>query len=89
MLLTAGFRLLRDSRRPKALAWVFLGTAIIVLLGTLPLTEGVGVLFAQAKIWIAQVPVLAGARGILLGIVLGVVATGLRVLMGADRRYTD
>jgi hypothetical protein len=89
VLLTAGFRLLRDSRRPKALTWVFLGTAIIVLLGTLPLTEGVGVLFAQAKIWISQVPVLAGARGILLGIVLGVVATGLRVLMGADRPYTD
>ncbi len=89
VLLTAGFRLLRDSHRPKALTWVFLGTAVIVLLGTIPAPVGVGALLEQAKVWITQVPVLAGARGILLGIVLGVVATGLRVLMGADRPYTD
>jgi len=30
---------------------------------------------------------LAGARGILLGIGLGVVSTGLRILIGADRPF--
>jgi nitrate reductase gamma subunit len=36
---------------------------------------------------ISQLPV-AGARGILLGIALGTLATGLRILMGADRPYS-
>jgi hypothetical protein len=31
---------------------------------------------------------MAGARGILLGVALGSLATGLRILMGADRPYT-
>jgi hypothetical protein len=35
------------------------------------------------------VPTLAGVRGILLGVALGTIATGLRVLMGAERPYTD
>jgi hypothetical protein len=30
---------------------------------------------------------MAGARGILLGVALGTVATGLRILIGADRPY--
>jgi hypothetical protein len=34
-----------------------------------------------------QIPAVGGARGILLGVALGAVATGLRVLMGADRPY--
>jgi len=35
------------------------------------------------KDWIISVPALAGVRGILLGIALGIIATGLRVLIGA------
>ncbi len=31
---------------------------------------------------------IAGARGILLGIALGGLTTGLRILMGADRPYS-
>jgi hypothetical protein len=31
---------------------------------------------------------IAGARGILLGIALGSVTTGLRILLGADRPYS-
>jgi hypothetical protein len=31
---------------------------------------------------------IAGARGILLGIALGSLTTGLRILMGADRPYS-
>jgi len=33
-----------------------------------------------------QVPV-AGARGILLGVALGSIVTGIRVLIGSDRPY--
>jgi len=30
---------------------------------------------------------VAGARGILLGVSLGVIATGVRILIGSDRPY--
>lgn len=35
------------------------------------------------------IPSIAGARGLLLGIALGVVATGLRVLLAQDRPYRE
>lgn len=38
--------------------------------------------------FLQQIP-LAGARGILLGIALGSLVTGIRVLMGADRPYGE
>jgi hypothetical protein len=41
------------------------------------------------KDWVLDVPALAGARGILLGVALGTAATGLRVLLGLDRPYVD
>jgi len=37
--------------------------------------------------WLAQVPAIAGARGLLLGVALGTVATGIRILIGVDRPY--
>lgn len=81
----ASARLLR--RRIDLLSGVFLATTLVVLLASAPLfgieIPGLG----ELRDWIAQVPATAGARGILLGVALGVVATGLRVLMGADRPY--
>lgn len=81
----ASARLLR--RRIDLLSGVFLATTLVVLLATAPLfgieIPGLG----ELRDWIAQVPATAGARGILLGVALGVIATGLRVLMGADRPY--
>lgn len=37
--------------------------------------------------WVAHTWSLAGTRAILLGVSLGAIATGLRVLLGADRPY--
>ena len=36
---------------------------------------------------ITQILALAGSRAILMGVALGVIATGLRILIGADRPY--
>jgi hypothetical protein len=63
---------------------------IIVLLGQVP----VGAVISSGwlpiiKDWILDVPALAGARGVLLGVALGAAATGLRVLLGIDRPYMD
>lgn len=89
ILLTAGFRLLRNSGRPRALSLIFIVVAILVLLGSGPLPGERTAFLEQIRAWLAQVPAVAGARGILLGVVLGIIATGLRVLMGADRPYSD
>lgn len=87
-LVYASARLL--GRRMNWFSLVFLGTAVIVLLGTAPLLgleiPGLhGPLGLRALL--TRVPAVAGARGLLLGVALGTIATGLRVLIGADRPY--
>jgi hypothetical protein len=90
-LLVAGFRLLQ--RRRDTFTLLFLGTALIVLFGTGPWFIASGSVLNQivgwTRNWLAQVPAAAGARGILLGVALGAVATGLRILLGSDRPYGD
>lgn len=86
ILLYAGARLL--SRRPKWYTVLFLVTVLVVLLGSVPLYFLGEVASLNAiRGWLAQVPAMAGARGLLLGVALGTVATGLRILMGLDRPY--
>ncbi len=63
--------------------------AVIVLLGQVPLGIYLWAELPVIKDWILDVPTLAGVRGILLGVALGTIATGLRILIGADRPYMD
>lgn len=88
VLAYAGVRLLR--KRPNAFSAIFIGTGLLMLLGTAPLF---GVVIPGLhgpfgiKTLISQIPAVAGARGILLGVALGTIAAGLRVLMGVDRPF--
>jgi hypothetical protein len=70
---------------------VFVGTALVVLMGTSPWLigseGGMHLLLGQVRNWLAQVWAAGGARGILMGVALGAVVTGLRVLLAADRPY--
>jgi len=76
------------SRRPRWHTILFLVTVLVVLLGSVPLFFfGELSLLTSVRDWIAQVPAVAGARGLLLGVALGTVATGLRILLGVDRPY--
>jgi len=84
-LLYAAIRLLR--RRADVMSIIFLITAALLILGsaTLPFGNIPGVdLVAR---WVTQVLALGGARGILIGVALGALTTGLRVLFGVDRPY--
>ncbi len=85
----AGARLL--WRRIDALSILFVGAALLALLGMQSFPFGdlplIGDLIGSLNLWLAKMPAAAGARGILLGVALGTVATGLRILMGADRPY--
>jgi hypothetical protein len=85
-LLYAAMRLLR--RRADLMSLVFLITAVLLILGSATLPFGnMPVLGSFLRPWIAQILALGGARGILIGVALGTLTTGLRVLFGADRPY--
>jgi len=73
--------------RQNTFTLVFILTAIITLLGmvSFPIFSLPGL--DELRNWIIRVWALAGARGILLGVALGIIATGLRILIGADRPY--
>ena len=87
ILIYAGVRLLRQ--KPNLLTIIFIATTVIILLVSGPLF-GIEITGLSAlRIWIGKVPAVAGARGILLGISLGIITAGLRVLMGADRPYGE
>jgi hypothetical protein len=83
----ASIRLLR--RRLNLLSVVFLVTALLILVGTAPLPYigNIPGISDWLRPFIAQVMAAAGARGILLGVALGTLTTGLRILFGADRPY--
>jgi cytochrome bd-type quinol oxidase subunit 2 len=82
----ASIRLLR--RQLNLISIIFLTTAFLILVGTAPwpFLGDVPVL-SSLRAWIAQIPAGAGARGILIGVGLGTLTTGLRILFGSDRPY--
>ena len=83
---TAAYRVFRVKSLETGLFVVF---GLLVLLGQVPVGARLWDQLSVIKDWVLEVPALAGARGILLGVALGSVATGLRVLLGMDRPYVD
>jgi hypothetical protein len=78
----------RAFRIRSAASFVMFVAALLVLVGSLKLSIGIDwALLTETKNWIMSVPVTAGARGILLGIALGTVLAGVRLLFGLDRPY--
>jgi hypothetical protein len=84
-LLYAAVRLLRQRRDPLSI--LFLASAVIfMILGSGLLTSFDVPFLNTLADALNRLPV-AGMRGILLGVALGSLTTGLRILMGADRPY--
>jgi hypothetical protein len=81
--------------RVNGMTILFIAVIVIILLGTAPLygtskvtaLKDVSSLFKQLASWISQTWATGGARGILLGVALGTIAAGLRILLGADHPY--
>jgi hypothetical protein len=85
-LLYAAIRLLRH--RVDVMSVVFLVTVLVILVGSLSLPFGeIPLLGDTLRPWITKVLALGGARGILIGVALGTLTTGLRVLLAIDRPY--
>ncbi|MCL6431488.1 MAG: hypothetical protein K6V36_11620 [Anaerolineae bacterium] len=66
---------------------VMLVVGVIVLVGTLAPQGPALTALGPLRDWIVSVPAMAAVRGILLGVALGIIATGLRVLLWIDRPY--
>jgi hypothetical protein len=83
-VMTAGYRLLRIRNLESA---VMLIVVLLVLIGQV--TLGLVPILPDVKDWILGVPTMAGVRGILLGVALGALLTGIRLLLGVERPYSD
>ena len=85
-LIIAGIHLLR--RKPGWISVIFLVTTLLILIGTAPSLFGeVPFVGGILKPFLAQVLAASGARGIILGVALGTLTMGLRILFGAERPY--
>jgi hypothetical protein len=83
-IITAAYRLLRVRNVESAFMLV---VALLVLAGQV--TVGLVPVLPEARDWILDVPAMAGVRGILLGVALGAFLTGIRLLLGSERPYSD
>ena len=89
-LLVSGIYLLRRQRTVGSV--LFLGTAVFLLLSNalaiLPiLPPAIANLMLQLRALIQDVIVMAGMRGILLGVALGAITLSVRLLLGWERPY--
>lgn len=86
VLVYVAVRLMR--RRTTWYNGLFLVTVLLMLLSAAPLYMiGEVSLLNSIRAFISDILAVAGARGLLLGVALGTIAAGLRVLIGADRPY--
>lgn len=85
-LVYASIRLLRH--RTGLMTIIFLVVAVFALLAAAPLPViGKLPLLGEIQYWFIQPFATGGARGLLLGVALGALTAGLRVLFGMDRPY--
>jgi len=88
-LTAAGYRLI--ARRPNLFNIAFMVSGVVFILGSAPwlILPGLAEPFGILRTWLAEVWAVGGARGLLLGVALGSITAGLRVLLATDRPYGD
>jgi hypothetical protein len=76
------------KRNLTVFSLIFSATFFIVLLGSGPIFGSeIPIISDTLRPWITQILAGAGAKGLLLGVSLGTITTGLRILIGIDRPY--
>ena len=81
---SAAFRAFRVRSWEAALLAI---TAILVMIGRVPVGELIWGNFPSFTEWIMDAPQLAAKRAIMIGAALGAISTGLKVLTGLERTY--
>jgi predicted MFS family arabinose efflux permease len=77
----------RAFRARTLQATLLLVTAVIVMLGRIPVGQAIYDRLPEVATWIMVVPNTAVQRGIIIGAALGGAATALRIVLGLDRTY--
>ncbi len=73
-----------------AAIFVMLGrvpSALLVMLGDTGVGQWLYDFMPDASEWVMNVPTVAGKRGIIFGVSLGVIATALRIILGIERSH--
>jgi hypothetical protein len=81
---SAAFRAFRIKSMEALLLAI---AAFTLMLGRVPLGNAIHPFIPDAADWLMEVPQNAAKRGILIGAALGVVATGIRVILGLEKTY--
>ncbi len=86
-LLLASLRLLQVRRDLASI--LFMATTLLVLLGmgSWPYIGQLPIISTWVRSFVTNVLAVGGARGILIGVALGTLTTGLRIFFGVDRPY--
>ena len=77
----------RAFRARNAQAAVLLVSAVIVMLGNVPIGEVMSPYLPQSMTWLMNVPNVAGQRGIMVASSLGFMAISFKIIMGYSREY--
>ncbi len=81
---SAAFRAFR-IRSTEALLLAI--AAFILIIGRVPVGNMISHYIPDAADWLMEVPQNAAKRGILIGAALGVMATGIRLILGIEKTY--
>jgi hypothetical protein len=81
---SAAFRAFR-IRSPEALLLAI--AAFILMIGRVPIGNAIHPVIPAVADWLMEVPQNAAKRGILIGAAIGVMATGIRLILGMERAY--
>lgn len=84
-LVYGAIRILHNQVNPARVLFVLTILLVLVAAVNLPQLD----VLVDVRDWLMRVPVSAGGRGILLGVALATVVTGVRVLFGQDRSYGE
>ena len=81
---SAAFRAFR-IRSPEALLLAI--AAFTLMIGRVPIGNAIHPVIPAAADWLMEIPQNAAKRGILIGAAIGVIATGIRLILGMERTY--
>lgn len=88
-LVYASVRLLRVRSDWASILFLVITIVILLGLGPLPTIGQIPFVSDTLRPFVSDALATGGARGILIGVALGTLTTGLRILFGTDRPYGD